>query len=199
MIAGHYFDQGTSYILLYSQHPDVCVDFPPKLREEALHVAQASYAISGRKGISVYSFPSSKVSELEKITFTREVYLDKTPKTNPTELANILQTYGIQTEVLCDGWETILDIIARDVKVHAGRKRPKQEHANDKHNATPHWPATVARRAGHRGRWSGLSSGLWRFSGGLPSGLHMVLNSCLGVPTDVAHASLPGGSPEWPA
>ena len=129
MIAGHYFDQGTSYILLYSQHPDVCVDFPPKLREEALHVAQASYAISGRKGISVYSFPSSKVSELEKITFTREVYLDKTPKTNPTELANILQTYGIQTEVLCDGWETIEEDPKNARKRKLERKKNRQRRA----------------------------------------------------------------------
>ncbi len=121
MQAGYYYHKENSFLLLYSQHPDVCVAFPKLLREVARHVAQASYYLHGRKGISVYSLPASALSDLKGISFSRTLAYEALSKERREE---ILKTYGIEAEILKDAPKEVLDIIAKDVEVFALGVKP---------------------------------------------------------------------------
>lgn len=124
MQAGHHTNKEQSFILLYSSHHDVSVAFPRSCREDARHIAHASYCLNGNKGISVYSFPSSKMMDLEKITLSRS--LQYKPM-NPTKRDKLLDIYSIRAKIVKDAPPGTLDIIARDVEDFSKDKnKPKQ-------------------------------------------------------------------------
>jgi len=128
MKAGHHYDRGsdTSWLLLYSAHPDVFVAAPPSVRDIAQHVAQATYQVrKTAKGISVYSLPFSAMEVCNDTNLVRNVQVD-----NDFDGTETAKRFGVNASILHNAPEQTLNVILRDVELFAGTNPQNASHPN---------------------------------------------------------------------
>ena len=125
MQIGHHYYRGNHYVLLYSQHPDVCIAMHPDLRKNARHVAQASYFLQKQKSISSYMIPSNKFSLPLKLNPSRSL-LHK--PLSPIDRKSLMETFSVYVQLIHDAPDETLDVILRDIESYTRiYPKPKQK------------------------------------------------------------------------